>query len=210
MPSTLSYENSIWLQQKSYVAGVDEVGRGCLAGPVVAAAVVFPSDHHIIPGIKDSKKTTLNQRRKLIPLIKQSCLFFQVCFISPDTINQHGIVASTLIAMAQALDSLPRLDHAFVDGIQKPASKHLPFSSIETIKKGDDLCYSIAAASIIAKVARDDYMTQLHSQFPLYHWDQNKGYGTLKHRLALIKHGPSPYHRTKFIRKIFANRDLLS
>ena len=188
------------------VAGVDEVGRGPLAGPVVAAAVILPRGF-THPEIKDSKMLSASQREKLVPIIKQSAKCWSVGIVDVEGIDRLNILRASLTAMAQALQALSsRADLALIDGNQKIPSAI--FAEIgrnaayplrqKTIVKGDQLCLSIAAASIIAKVARDRIMLDFDKQYPEYGFAGHKGYGSAEHLAALQRYGPSPIHRRSF------------
>jgi ribonuclease HII len=188
------------------VAGVDEVGRGPLAGPVVAAAVILPrSFHH--PEIKDSKMLSANQREKLVPIIQQSAVCWSVGVVDVEGIDRLNILRASLTAMARALQGLSsRVDLALIDGNQKiPPAIFAEFGvkgefrlRQKTIVKGDRLCLSIAAASIIAKVVRDQIMIDFDKQYPEYGFAGHKGYGCATHLAALQRYGPTPIHRRSF------------
>lgn len=201
----LQYESQLW-QQHHYVAGIDEVGRGALAGPVVTAAVVFPASFssHLIPDINDSKLLTPKKRLRLTQLISQHARYTSINTTSVSIINRLGINKAIFISMRQSLNQLPLCDYVLVDGYRIPHLPHLSHHQTPIIK-GDSLSVSIAAASILAKVYRDQLMDQLHLQLPHYFWNQNKGYGTTKHTQALRQYGPSQYHRHLFIRKILTS-----
>jgi ribonuclease HII len=184
------------LQHKGYqwIAGVDEVGRGCLAGPVLAACVVMPHQEKI-PGIRDSKKLTPQKREALYPLILGQCLAFGVGQIEAPEIDHINILEATKKAMAQAVMALGQApDCLMIDGkIQLPLS-----CEQRGIVGGDDVCYSIAAASIIAKVTRDRLMVKLAEEYPGYEFERHKGYGTSVHRDAIKKLGITRQHRRSF------------
>ena len=188
------FEQSGYLSGFKFVAGIDEAGRGPLAGPVVAAAVIlFPQTG--IPGLNDSKLLSELKRERLFSEIKSKALSIGVSVISPDIIDSVNIYQATRLAMKEAVEKLQtRPELLLIDG---PLSIDLEINQ-QAIIKGDRLSNSIAAASIVAKVTRDQIMLQLHEQFPLYRFDKNKGYGTKEHRLALFKHGPCPVHRKNF------------
>ena len=176
-------------------AGLDEAGRGCLAGPVVAAAVVLPANCPL-SGLDDSKKCSPKRREALRIEIEESADFFSVAFITPAEIDEINILNASIRAMHQALDKLGRQpDYLIVDGNRFQPYRGLPHSCIV---RGDGQYASIAAASILAKTYRDEYMVQLHQQHPEYDWIHNKGYPTEKHRKALARYGPTPYHRKTF------------
>lgn len=175
--------------------GTDEAGRGCLCGPVVAAAVILPPDFSH-PFLNDSKKLSENQRNELRNLIEQQAVSFAVSFVSSIKIDEINILQASILAMHQAISDLtvsPKF--IIVDG-----NKFKPYQNIphQTIVKGDAKYQSIAAASVLAKTYRDAYMEQLHDEFPEFNWKQNKGYPTLEHRKALQQFGYTTYHRMTF------------
>jgi ribonuclease HII len=177
-------------------AGVDEVGRGCFAGPVVAAAVILPEDFDE-PLIKDSKKLSEKQRVKAVEIIKGKALAYSVAYGTVEDIDKFNILKATFMTMHKALDGLSiRPQRIIVDGDRFDGYQNIPH---QCVVKGDANYYSIAAASILAKVERDNHMTKLAKQFPGYSWETNKGYGTADHREALLKNGPTVHHRTSFI-----------
>lgn len=189
----LFFERPYW-RRGLRVAGIDEAGRGCLAGPVVAACVVLPPDVDL-PEVTDSKALTDAQRRRLLPDILHRAMAVQTGIRSACRVDATNILLQTKEAMLAAVRRLPFTpDVLLIDGNQK-----LP-TDIEqrTLVKGDRLCLSIAAASIVAKVTRDDIMLRLHERFGGYGWDANKGYGTVKHLAGLRRYGPSPVHRLSF------------
>jgi ribonuclease HII len=188
------------------IAGIDEVGRGPLAGPVVAAAVVLPQDF-CHAEIRDSKLLSAKQREKLAPLIRQNAQGWGLGVVEVEVIDRINILQATLLAMAKAFIALqPPPDYLLIDGNQpiparlfqegRALSGSLPFQ--KTIVKGDQLCLSIAAASIVAKVARDEMMIGYDKEFPHYGFAGHKGYGSAAHLEALRRHGPSPIHRKSF------------
>lgn len=182
------------------VAGIDEAGRGPLAGPVVAAAVVIPNKFHTF-GINDSKKLNHAQRNELFHHIIEHCPY-GVGIASVEEIDELNILQSTLLAMQKAALALPtEVDCFLVDGNTAPKINN---SRVYTVIKGDSKSTSIAAASIVAKVTRDIIMEELHQQFPQYCWDENYGYATKKHREAILTHGPCLHHRKLFIRNILS------
>jgi len=199
------------------VAGVDEVGRGPLAGPVVAAAVVLP-DGFTNSEIKDSKMLSAKQREKLVPVIQQAAVSWALGLVDVDGIDRLNILCASLTAMAQAVHGLSsRPDCVLVDGNQKipleifAACGSGAFQPLhqKTIVKGDQLCLSIAAASIIAKVARDRMMVEFDKQYPEYGFAGHKGYGSAAHLAALRRYGPTPIHRRSFkpVRDLLGNFD---
>ncbi len=177
-----------------YIAGVDEAGRGPLAGPVVAAAVVLPVDC-VIPGVADSKQLTPKQRDRLFDVIRGTSIAVKVSCMSNAVIDQVNILQATLLAMREAVHQIfPPPDYVLVDGTQVP-----PISiPARAIPKGDSLSQSIAAASIVAKVTRDRLMVEFDEIYPGYGFRQHKGYGTTQHRQAIAQHGPCPIHRRSF------------
>ncbi|MFM8373831.1 MAG: ribonuclease HII, partial [Bacteroidota bacterium] len=177
-------------------AGCDEAGRGCLAGPVFAAAVILPADFHH-PLLNDSKKLTEARRDLLREVIEKEAADWAVAEVSAAEIDQINILKASFLAMHRALDGLNRLAPAFVivDGNRFRPYKDLPH---ECVVKGDGKYASIAAASILAKTWRDESMRRLHAQYPQYGWTENKGYPTEAHREAIRLFGPSPWHRKSF------------
>ncbi|WP_457616572.1 ribonuclease HII [Lutibacter sp.] len=176
-------------------AGTDEAGRGCLAGPVVAAAVILPENFRH-PLLNDSKQLTEKQRALLRPVIEENALAFGVSFVSETTIDEINILQSSILAMHQAIAALKIVpEHIIVDGNKFKPYQNIPHT---TIVKGDAKFLSIAAASVLAKTYRDAYMEQIAAEFPQYFWEQNKGYPTQKHRSAIQKFGITKYHRKSF------------
>ena len=176
-------------------AGCDEAGRGCLAGAVFAAAVILPTDFSC-PELNDSKQLSDRQRYALRPLIEQSAIAWAVGAVSPQEIDQINILNASFLAMHRAIKQLGTLpQHLLIDGNRFNA---YPGIGHTCIIKGDGKFLSIAAASILAKTYRDDYMNRLHAQFPVYGWDKNKGYPTRAHREAIKQYGASPFHRMSF------------
>lgn len=176
-------------------AGCDEAGRGCLAGPVFAAAVILPKDF-FHPLLNDSKQLSEATRFALRPVIEHEAISFAVAQVDHQEIDVINILNASIKAMHLAIDQLStRPEMLLIDG-----NKFSPYWGIphQTVIGGDGLYASIAAASILAKTYRDDYMMQLHESYPQYDWHQNKGYGTLAHRKKILKHGLSPYHRKTF------------
>lgn len=176
-------------------AGCDEAGRGCLAGPVVAAAVILPKE---IPfdGLNDSKKTSEKQRLLLAEQIKTHALAYAVAFVDHQEIDKINILNASFLAMTNAVKDLKiRPQHLLIDGNRFKTNLDIPFACMV---KGDGRFMNIAAASILAKTSRDEYMLQQHNLYPHYGWKQNKGYPTKKHREAIQAHGLSPIHRNSF------------
>ncbi|MDE0504963.1 MAG: ribonuclease HII [Candidatus Poribacteria bacterium] len=177
-----------------YIAGVDEAGRGPLAGPVVAAAVILPIEC-VIHGVTDSKQLTPKQRDRLFDEIQCTSIAVTVSCASNEIIDQVNILQATLLAMQDAVEQLvPPPDYVLVDGIHVPVIS----SPSRAIPKGDTLSQCIAAASIIAKVTRDRLMVEFDDLYPGYGFRQHKGYGTVQHRQAISRHGPCPIHRRSF------------
>ena len=175
--------------------GCDEAGRGCLAGPVVAAAVILPQGF-LHPLLNDSKKLSDKQRRLLRPIIEQNAIAYCVGFVSNQEIDKINILQASFLAMNRAIEGLKQKPELLlIDGNRFNNKTDIAF---ECIVKGDSLYQSIAAASILAKTYRDDYMLNLHKEFPKYHWDKNMGYPTKQHRQAIIENGISPFHRKSF------------
>lgn len=176
-------------------AGTDEAGRGCLAGPVTASAVILPPDFKH-PLLNDSKQLSEAKRSLLRPIIEKEALSFSVCHILPEKIDEINILNASILAMHNSLKKLSFApEFIIVDG-----NRFKPFSNIphQCIVKGDSKYMSIAAASILAKTYRDEDMEKLHQDFPMYMWNKNKGYPTEEHRNAIKKHGISPQHRKSF------------
>ena len=195
---TLEEEMALLSQGYSFIAGLDEAGRGCLAGPVVASAVILPiSDETlaVFDGVRDSKQLSMQARERLYDVIMHHALAVGVGSGSVELIDQINILQATKHAMRAALTQLFPQPHALLLDALLLHDIALPQRSII---KGDARCLSIAAASIIAKVTRDRLMCQLHQQYPVYGFDQHKGYGTPAHLEALNRHGASPIHRTTF------------
>ena len=190
MPKLFNYYQADKLE-----AGCDEAGRGCYAGPVFAAAVILPKDFHH-PLINDSKKLSEKQRAALVPIIKEAAIAWAIGSQSPAQIDEINILKASIKSMHLALDQLKkRPKFIAVDGNRFYTYKKLPH---QTIIKGGGLYAHIAAASILAKTARDAYMIELHKKYPQYGWDQNKGYGTAAHRAAIALHGLCDEHRKSF------------
>ena len=192
-------ENSLYAEGYKAICGVDEAGRGPLAGPVCAAAVILPKGLEL-PGLNDSKKLTDKKRRELFPIIKEQAIAYGIGFASHEEIDQINILQATYLAMERAIAQLEaKADFALIDG-NRAKDFGLP---VRTVIKGDSLSASIAAASILAKVSRDDMMLELAEQYPEYGFDIHKGYGTKAHYEALRLHGHSPIHRMSFLKKFY-------
>ena len=193
-----NFDNSYLTENIRYIAGTDEAGRGPLAGPVVAAAVIFDNDVWI-NGVNDSKQLTEKEREDLLPLIIEKCLTCSVSVISHIQIEEINILQASLLAMTTSINRLKiRPGLILVDGNK---GLNYPVQSIPVIK-GDSKSFAIASASIIAKVARDNVMKRLHFYYPQYLWNKNKGYATPEHIAAIKTYGPCPLHRKTFIRNI--------
>ncbi|MDR0873520.1 MAG: ribonuclease HII [Prevotellaceae bacterium] len=176
-------------------AGCDEAGRGCLAGSVFAAAVVLPADFEC-EMLNDSKQLTEKQRYDLRPLIEKESLAWAVGIVAAEEIDEINILNASFLAMHRAIDGLKICpEHLIIDGNRFKKYGDIPH---QCVVKGDGKYLSIAAASVLAKTYRDDYMQTLHKEFPHYDWAQNKGYPTKKHRIAIKEFGISPYHRKTF------------
>lgn len=184
-----------WFLKNTVEAGTDEAGRGCLAGPVVAAAVLLPADFYH-PLLNDSKQLTEKQREILRPFIEKNALAYGVSYVFEAKIDEINILQASILAMHLAIEKLAiEPEHIIVDGNKFRPYKNIPHT---TIVKGDAKFMSIAAASVLAKTYRDDFMQQLDLEFPNYNWKQNKGYPTLFHRNAIREFGITDYHRKTF------------
>ncbi len=195
-------ERALHREGIALVCGADEAGRGPLAGPVCAAAVMLPEGVEL-PGLDDSKKLTEKKREALFPLIKENAVACGIAFATVEEIEELNILRAALLAMDRAIAQLdPKPDLALIDGnttkgISVPA---------RSIVGGDGKCACIAAASVLAKVTRDRLMRELAAQYPQYGFEKHKGYGTKEHYAALEKYGPSPVHRPSFLKKFYAKR----
>ena len=195
-------EDSLYEQGIGVICGVDEAGRGPLAGPVCAAAVILPP-HLDIPGLDDSKKLTDKRRRELFPIIKEQAIAYGIAFASHEEIDEINILQATYLAMERAISSLSVLPElALIDG-NRAKDFGLP---VQTVVKGDSLSASIAAASILAKVTRDDYMEEMAKTYPQYSFEVHKGYGTKLHYEKIAAFGPSPIHRMTFLKKLYGTK----
>ncbi len=189
------YEQGLWHKGYRYIAGLDEAGRGCLAGPVVAAAVILDPKLRLT-GLNDSKKLTPHKREELFLEIQKAALGIGIALVMPEEIDQVNILNASLKAMAQAVERLPlKPDCLLVDGPYPIKGVSVPQLCL---KHGDSLSVSIAAASIIAKVCRDQIMSTYHHFFPAYNFRKNKGYPTAEHKRAIVQHGPCYLHRYSF------------
>ena len=193
-------ENAYFEKGVEIICGVDEAGRGPLAGPVCAAAVILPKGLEI-PGLNDSKKLTDKKRRELMPIIKEQALAYGIAFASHEEIDRINILQATFLAMERALAQLNiKPDLALIDG-----NRQKDFGiNVETVVKGDSRSANIAAASVLAKVTRDNYMEEMAKAYPGYGFEIHKGYGTKAHYEALRNLGPSPIHRMTFLKKFYA------
>jgi ribonuclease HII len=181
------------------ICGVDEAGRGPLAGPVCAAAVILPKGL-VIPGLNDSKKLSDKRRRELFPIIQQEAVSFGIAFASQEEIDEINILQATFLAMRRAMEQLnPQPEFALIDG-NRETDFGVP---CKTVIKGDSLSANIAAASVLAKVTRDNWMMEAAEKYPGYGFEIHKGYGTKAHYAALEKLGPCPIHRRTFLKKLY-------
>lgn len=193
-----TYEHNAYQHGFTAVCGIDEAGRGPLAGPVCAAAVLLP-EGLVIDGLNDSKKLSEKKRELLFPVIEENALAFGIGFADEKEIDEINILQATFLAMRRAFDAMQRrCDYVLVDGNRMPP---MPVPG-ETVVKGDAKSPSIAAASILAKVSRDRVMLEYAKQYPEYQFEKHKGYGTKAHVEALRAFGPSPIHRRTFLKKI--------
>lgn len=184
-----------FLEKDRIEAGCDEAGRGCLAGPVFAAAVILP-ENFVCEELNDSKQLSEKKREALRPLIEEQALAWAVAVSSPEEIDKMNILWASVLAMHRAIESLNIIpEHLLIDGNRFRPYKNIPHT---TVVKGDGKYLSIAAASILAKTYRDEYMAKLHFEFPYYDWDNNKGYPTKAHREGIAKYGSTVYHRQSF------------
>lgn len=202
-------ENNMWQIEQSFfdkgiqlICGVDEAGRGPLAGPVCAAAVILPANIQI-PGLNDSKKLSDRRRRELFPVIKERAIAYGIAFADHKEIDEINILQATYLAMERAIDQLAvKPELALIDG-----NRAKDFGiSVETVIHGDSLSASIAAASILAKVTRDDYMLQMAEKYPAYGFEIHKGYGTKAHYAAITELGVSEIHRMSFLKKFYGEK----
>ena len=196
------YENNCFAQGYRVVCGVDEAGRGPLAGPVCAAAVILPPNVEI-PGLNDSKKLSDKKRRELFPVIKETAVAYGIAFADHQEIDKINILQATYLAMERAMGQLSvKPEIALIDG-NRAKVFGLP---VQTIVHGDSLSASIAAASVLAKVTRDDLMLEMADKYPGYGFGIHKGYGTKAHYEALQTLGPSPIHRMTFLKKLYGTK----
>ena len=196
------FEHKYAAQGYQNVCGVDEAGRGPLAGPVCAAAVILPADIEI-PGLNDSKKLTDKKRRELFPVICEKAIAYGIAFADHAEIDEINILQATYLAMERAINQLSvKPDFALIDG-NRAKDFGLP---LETVVGGDGRSASIAAASVLAKVTRDDYMLKMAETYPQYGFEVHKGYGTKAHYAALAENGPCPIHRMTFLKKLYGTK----
>lgn len=195
----LEFEKEALAKGYKSVCGVDEAGRGPLAGPVCAAAVILPKGV-IIDGVNDSKKLSEKKRESLFDVIREQALSYSIAYATVDEIEEINILNATMLAMRRAIDGLDiKADYAMIDGNKIP-----PIDiDAECIVKGDAKSMSIACASILAKVSRDRLLYKYAEEYPMYGFDKHKGYGTKVHREAILKYGPCPYHRKSFLKKLY-------
>lgn len=202
MTDMWAIEKEFFEKGYSCICGVDEAGRGPLAGPVCAAAVILPPNLEL-PGLNDSKKLSDKKRRELFPIIKEKALAYGIAFADHKEIDEMNILQATYLAMERALSQLSlRPDMALIDG-NRAKDFGLP---VTTVVHGDALSANIAAASILAKVTRDDYMDQIAKEYPQYGFQVHKAYGTKAHYAALTEFGPSPIHRMTFLKKFYGTK----
>lgn len=196
MPS-FEYETKAKAQGYKLVCGVDEAGRGPLAGPVYAAAVILP-DNIEIEDLDDSKKLTEKKREQLYDIITEKALDYCIAFASVEEIEEYNILNATMLAMKRAVEGLNDCDMAIIDGNRMPNLNVFA----QTLIKGDQKSYSVAAASILAKVSRDRLLVQMDAEFPQYNFKKHKGYGTKEHIENIKKYGVCKYHRPSFLKNI--------
>ena len=186
---------SLRYSELTHECGTDEAGRGCLAGPVTAAAIILP-DNFQLDLLNDSKQLSEKVREKLKPIIEEKAISFAITHLEPIIIDQINILNASIKAMQECITKLnPIPSYIIVDGNRFKPINNIPYS---TIVKGDSKYMSIAAASVLAKTYRDEYMDKIHEEFPMYNWKQNKGYPTKEHREAIRKYGATKYHRMSF------------
>lgn len=195
----LEFENKAIVNGYKVVCGVDEAGRGPLAGPVCAAAVILP-EGVVIDGVNDSKKLTEKKREALFDVIREQALAYSIAYATVDEIEEMNILNATMLAMRRAVEGLSvKADYAMIDGNKIPELN----IDAECIVKGDARSMSIACASILAKVSRDRLLYKYAEEYPMYGFDKHKGYGTKAHREAILEYGPCPYHRKSFLKKLY-------
>jgi len=198
-----SYEQAAKEKGYKLVCGVDEAGRGPLAGPVCAAAVILPDDCEI-EGLNDSKKLSEKKREALFPVICEKAIAYSIAYGSVEEIEKFNILEATYIAMNRAIEGLgTAADYALIDGNRVPKGIKIP---CETVIKGDSKSCSVAAASILAKVTRDRLLLEYDKQYPEYNFKKHKGYGTKEHTDLILKYGVSPVHRPSFLKKLLGDK----
>ncbi|WP_412986390.1 ribonuclease HII [Pontimicrobium sp. IMCC45349] len=180
--------------KSSFECGTDEAGRGCLAGPVTAAAVILPNNFKN-KVLNDSKQLSHKKRELLRPIIEQEAISYGFAHIFPEEIDKINILNASILAMHKSIEQLSDVEFIVVDGNKFKPLNNIPF---ETIIKGDGKFMNIAAASVLAKTYRDEYMNKIHEEYPMYNWKKNKGYPTVEHREAIKKYGITKYHRKSF------------
>lgn len=196
-------EKSAFAKGYKYVCGVDEAGRGPLAGPVCAAAVILPEDIEI-EGLNDSKKLSEKKREALYDIIKEKAVSYSVAYGTLEEIESLNILEATFLAMNRAIEGLDLpADYALIDGNRVPKGIKIP---CETVVKGDSKSCSVAAASILAKVTRDRLLLEYDKQYPQYNFKKHKGYGTKEHTELILKYGPSEIHRISFLKNILGGK----
>ena len=196
------FEQQCYDKGYKLICGIDEAGRGPLAGPVCAAAVILPPNVDI-PGLNDSKKLSDKKRRELVPIIKEKAIAYGIAFADEKEIDTINILQATFLAMERAVGLLSvKPDMLLIDG-NREKDFGIP---AETIVKGDSRCISIAAASVLAKVTRDDLLLEMAEQYPQYGFEIHKGYGTKAHYQALTEFGPCPIHRMSFLKKFYGTK----
>ncbi len=199
-----SYENNALLNGYKTVCGIDEAGRGPLAGPVYAAAVILPTGLEI-EGLNDSKKLSEKKREQLFPIICEKAIAYSIGIATEKEIDEINILNATFLAMKRAVEGLSvKPDYALVDGNRYPKISN--DIKEEVVVKGDAKSMSIAAASILAKVSRDRFMLEMTKEYPQYCFEQHKGYGTKLHYEKILEYGPSPIHRMTFLKKLYGEK----
>lgn len=200
--SMWQFEDSYFEKGFKLVCGIDEAGRGPLAGPVCAAAVILPP-HVEIDGLNDSKKLSDKRRRELVPIIKENAVAYGIAFADEKEIDEINILQATFLAMERAVAQLPvKPEILLIDG-NREKDFGIP---VETVVKGDSRSASIAAASVLAKVSRDDLLLEMAENYPQYGFEIHKGYGTKAHYQALTEFGPCPIHRMSFLKKFYGTK----
>lgn len=198
-----NYEKAATDSGFKYVCGVDEAGRGPLAGPVCAAAVILPEDTEI-EGLNDSKKLSEKKREALFDVICDKAIAYSIAYGSLEEIEEYNILEATFLAMNRAIEGLPKkADFALIDGNRVPKNIKIP---CETIVKGDSKSMSVAAASILAKVSRDRLLLEYDEKYPQYNFKKHKGYGTKEHTDLILKYGPCEIHRLSFLKKLLGEK----